>query len=179
METKMPSLLNLSLEAKALSNVIDDYVEKHEGDVTDLSPAIEGWLADAQAKLSDKVDAIVSVMREIEAMKEAREHEAARIRLLARQDEAKLDRLKEYIKLCMDNMGADRLKGWTHEVKVVNNGGALPLKFDPSVTVDSLPPELVKVTRTPDFDAIRYAINNGTAVPGVEFGQRGTHLRCK
>jgi hypothetical protein len=175
----MPSLLNLSIEARTLSNVIDDYVEKHEGDVTDLNPAIVGWLDATKSKLYDKVDAIVSVMREIEATKEARENEAARIRLLARQDEAKLDRLKEYVKLCMDNMGTDRLKGTTHEVKVVNNGGALPLKFDPSVTVDSLDPGLVKVTRTPDFDAIRYAINNGTVVPGVELGKRGTHLRCK
>lgn len=175
----MLSLLALVEDARKLAEIVDRFAEDHEGDLTDLDPQLEWWFRENDEAISDKIDKFVSVIREFEARADARENEAARLRLLASADDRKRDRLMGYLKMCMDRTGTTKFSGLRHEVRVVRNGGALPLKFSEGLVAQHMPERFQRITVGFNNTAIRDALEAGELVEGVVLGERGSSLRLK
>jgi hypothetical protein len=62
-----------------------------------------------------------------------------------------------------------------HRIKVVKNGGKLPLSIDEGC----VPEEYIKkvVVESPDKEKIRAALESGEVLPFASLGERGTHLK--
>jgi len=98
----------------------------------------------------------------------------------AKRLEAKSDRLKAYIKECMEQAEVlkivDKRTGTT--LAIQGNGGKLPLVIDDEAALRDLgytrdvPPPL-------DNEAIRSALDEDVLPYGAHLGERGTHLVIK
>lgn len=108
---------------------------------------------------------------------EARQAEANRIELLADRDRTKARRLEESIRFVMGLTGLRKLECDSGSVAVVRNGGKQPV--DIMVPAEQLPDEykVVKVTVSPDREAILQDLQRGKAIDGCALMERGEHLR--
>ena len=85
-------------------------------------------------------------------------------------------RLHDYLRIT----GRDKVQTETgRTIAVVKNGGKAPLKVADSIDLDSLPPELVKVSKTLNNDAVRERLEAGESLPFASLAERGTSLRIR
>jgi hypothetical protein len=164
----------------AIQNEIESLIDALlEGGGTDMAAneALEQHLAGLDAALDEKAEAYASVIRSLELRARARKDEASRIRDLAEADEAVADRLKKRLKEAMEATGKTKIDTPRFKLSVAGNGGKAPLVIDGSA--DDLPPQFRVVRHEPNKDAIRAALEAGTAVPGCALLPRGTSLRIK
>jgi hypothetical protein len=75
----------------------------------------------------------------------------------------------------MENAGLKEVTTDMHRIKVVKNGGKLPLSIDDGC----VPDEYIKkvVVESPDKEKIRAALESGEVLPFASLGERGTHLK--
>lgn len=96
-----------------------------------------------------------------------------------------IKRLKDRLAKGMLMMDKKEIKAGDKTIKLVNNGGQLPLNFSgltqDKIDIQSIPKEYRKtvVTETIDTDKIRKALDKGTKLDFVEYGNRGVHVRVK
>lgn len=100
-----------------------------------------------------------------------------------------LKRLKDRLKSFLAMIGKTEIPTGNHVIKVVKNGGAIPLnyyidgmKVDPKhLDMSVIPNEYKKVvvSESLNTDKIREALNNGVKLDFVEYGERGYHLKIK
>jgi hypothetical protein len=159
-----------------ISDIIDALLEGGQTEA-DANAALEEHLAGLDAALEDRAEAYASVIQELALRAKARKDEAARIRALAEADEAVADRLKRRLKEAMEATGKHRIDGVRFKLSVAANGGKQPLVIE--TPVDDLPSEFRVVRHEPNKDAIRAALEAGTAVPGCTLLPRGTSLRIR
>lgn len=167
--------------------------------------AAQDALTEYVAQEIEKVDNIRAYLKHCARMADAARDEA---RLQAKRGEAweeRGERLKDLVKMIMEQRGRKRLEGKTGTIRVQGNGGLKPL----TVTDDSLVPDKYKlgcvamsvanwkkllgpegwdkmvsiegepmqVTIEILNEAIRAALSRGEAVPGTRLEERGEHLR--
>lgn len=173
------SLFQISDDIQAL----DDLLLELEGEVTDgeIEAVIDAWLAENKQALESKVDAYCWLIREREALANARTQEAQRLSDLAQADTNRVARLRGRLKVFFDLQGITKLETSSHKLTIANNGGGLPLIINPDWLADpaSAPEQFHKVKIELDKQAIREAIRNNEPVDGCMVGERGTHLRIK
>lgn len=66
-----------------------------------------------------------------------------------------------------------------YRLTLANNGGKLLVVIDEDFSVASMPDDLVKVSMTPDLEAIRSALEFGATLEFARFGERGRSLRIR
>jgi hypothetical protein len=144
-----------------------------------LDPATEAALAEHTLALTEafdsKADAYAALIRTAEVRAEARRAEAKRMVALAESDEALASRLSRVLMDAMVATGKQKVDTERFRLSVRANGGKAPLVIHDEA---ALPPDyrVPVYSERLDRDAIRTALEQGTAVPGAALGQRGVRL---
>jgi hypothetical protein len=159
-----------------ISDIIDALLEGGQTEA-DANAALEEHLASLDTALEQKSEAYASVIQDLSIRAKARKDEAARIRALAEADEAVADRLKQRLKEAMESVGRLKLDTPRFKLVVAGNGGRQPLEV--AVEPTALAPQYQAVKVEANKEAIRAALEAGTAVPGCTLLPRGTSLRIR
>jgi|GEM_PF-3054180 len=163
----MSSIFEITADVEALGTLIERLEEEETPDEERLAK-LAAFLTHKEKLLADKVDGYVSFYRHLEARKKARREEASHLSELARQDEAKMGRLKEAVKFVSDQLGQPKLEGKTRSVTVstskrpaidITDEEAVPMEFKEEV------PAYFKVLKS---DITKYIQATGEIPPGVE-----------
>lgn len=155
-------------------HALESLIIEKEGEIDET---IDQWLAEYQAKESDKVDAycyVIGKYADIAA-------EAKRLADRAAQYNRTVTNLKERLKVYLQSRGQEKLETSRFTLTIASNGGLLPIALVPGVDVDDLPTEFVRITKEADMGKLRQALVEGDsmAYPYAMFLPRGTHLRIK
>jgi len=158
-------------ELPSMYRQIDDLLDESGGEITE---EIASRLADADATLESKVDAVCAIVRERLAAAAADATEAAFFAKRARVHENSAERLRTYLQDCLAACGLDRAAGQRFSARLQQNG-------TPSIVWagEGPPPEaFTKTTTVLDGLAAQRAYREGTLPEGfaVEHGQ---HLRIR
>lgn len=162
------TLYEISADMRELLELLEDPAADPEV-VADTLEGIEG-------ALEDKAEGYIKVMKELEATAKAIKDEEAELRGRRQAVENNINRMKDALTEALKNTGhEDGLNAGAHFLKLVNNGGALPLVID-----EERVPEAFKVaTYKTNAEAIRTALAEGQAFEWAHFGERGKHLSIK
>ena len=151
----MASLYEIST---AYLEVLENLEEDENGEIN-LLP-----LEDVNAELSDKLENVSLYIKNCKAMAKSIKEEEDNLYARRKAYENKAERLKEYLALCMQIVGASRFES-----------ARVKLSFRSSEAVeitdmDEIPSDFMveKVSVAPDKNAIKAAIKNGIYIPGAE-----------
>ncbi len=175
----MTSLLMLSDQAIALRKIIEEHSEANDGDITDVEGIIDQWWNESTENIEAKVEACARLIRDWSATEEARKKEADKIYAAAAEDRRRTDRLKTYVKLCLDRAGVKKVQAGPFAVTVQKNGGVKTLEIDCSFRDLPKKYQIETIAIVADSAGIRKAIESGDAIPGCRLLDRGTSLRIK
>jgi hypothetical protein len=175
----MPTLFQIADEISALH----DLLTEAGGELPDeqAEAAIDEWLAETDAAVEKKVNAICWLLREFEGRSDVLEVEAKRMMALAGADGNQAKRLKARLKAFLEMCGLSKLQTEHFKLTIAANGGVLPLivpagwESEPA----SAPEAFHKVEIRLNRDAIREAIRNDEEAYGAFLGERGDHLRIR
>lgn len=155
-------------------------------DILELQDMLENELDDEQMLLDTlegvqweyefKLEQYAKVIRNLEADVNAIKTEVKRLTDKRRVLEGNIDRLKKYMFDSMKATNTPKVKGTVLTVAIQKNGGKLPIILD--VDTSELPDDLVKITESPDLEAIGKMLDAGES-PLAHYGERGESLRIK
>lgn len=171
------TLFELEGEYLRLANLVGD----SEGEIPpELDEYLDRELAVMMENQAEKLEGYYCVIRRFEMEKDAADKEAERYNLMSQVRKKAIARMREKLKLYLENTGQDRATTTTgHVFAIQNNGGKVPLAYADDFDVKKINPNYMRVKVEPDAEAIREALLNGEEVPGVKLGERGTQLRIK
>lgn len=159
------TLMKLSSDMKAVYEMLETETDKQL--INDTLEALEG-------DFSYKLEGCACVYDRIKAECESAQKKANAWNDISKTLENNMIRLNDYMKMCMENAGIKEIETNMHRIKIVKNGGKLPLKIDGGVPENFIKTE---VKQSPDNDKIREALDNGEALTFAHYGERGTHLK--
>jgi hypothetical protein len=154
----------------ALESLIID----NEGEIDDT---IDQWLTEYQAKEHDKLDAYCYLINKYQDIAE----EAERLAQRAKRYSNTVQQLKSRLKYYLEAKGTDKVETSRFTLKVVSNGGSIPIVLNEGVTADDLPDNFVRIIKEADLTKLRESMLRGDAnvYRYASFLKRGTHLRIK
>ena len=160
------TLLKMSDEFKTLQTMLEDETDK------DL---VAGTLEALQGNFEYKLEGCACVYDRLKALHESAQKKANIWDSYAKTLENNVIWLNNYMKLCMENAGLKEVTTDMHRIKIVKNGGKLPLSIDEGC----VPEEYIKkvVVESPDKEKIRTALESGEVLPFAQLQERGTHLK--
>ena len=149
------------------------------GDSTEpeqLAECFHKAMADAEGNFSAKVEGICKVIRELEIIRDARNAEAARLKVRAGHAENSVKRLKELLKQAIVLVQPDQknVKAGAFSVTVANNGGKQKINV-----INQVPDKFMidEVVSRPNEDMIRLKLEQGDKLEFAQLEPRGTHVR--
>ena len=183
-DTQPTNLYTLTEAIRAESERIAEMMERTNGDDAFLTAedreARDAFVEGLRTEAGLKADGYARVIREYDARAQVRRTEATAILEMARQDEARSDRIRKFVMDCMERAGMKRLDGATFSLAVQANGGKQPVEIIEGV---ELPDRFVNIetVRKPNRDAIRDALLAGDAeaIQYATLRERGYTLRIK
>lgn len=125
-----------------------------------------------------KADGYARVIRNMEAQANAFKEEEKRLAVKRKHCEAAVTRLKQNLFESMKTTGKTKFKTDLFSFAIQKNGGKIPVIVDVKDTSE-LPDDLVKITESPDLEAIRKYIESTGDLSYAHFGERGESLRIK
>lgn len=142
----------------------------------ELTDSLAARLDAIEGDFAAKVERCVALAQQLKANGAAAKAEADRLRELADSRTKASDRLKDYVRLCMERAGQTRLDLERFRVWVqANSSDTVRFEGDP----EALPVEFQRFTVALDAAAVRAAHAEGRELPeGIEV-VRGSHLRIK
>lgn len=168
--------------ARPLGEILDEVAQLEaillETPGEEALAAIDEWLQKLGVEREQKLDAYCAVIEENQRLASLRKGAADRLLQLARTNQGVADRLKERLYHYFKAYGYKRVDTNRYQVAIQANGGPLPLE----VLDEKLVPDDYKITITTtqlDNKAIRAALTAGEVIEGVQYGERGDHLRIK
>jgi hypothetical protein len=170
------TLLDITKDMESL----DALLAAAGGEITPGTEAtIDGWFAENEANLSDKVDAYCRLISEIEARAEVRKAEAKRLAERARIDENAAAALRERLRHTWEAKSLPKVQTTRYTVSLAKVGGKA--KLDLRVGVEDLPGWAV-TTETivkANTDVIRDRLEAGEALDFASLMERGTRINIK
>ena len=166
MNEEKTTLLSLSDDFKAVRDMLETEDDKQV--VLDTLEALQG-------DFEYKIEGCACVYDQLKAQAEMAQKKANAWDEISKALENNVIRLNNYMKLCMENAGLKEVTTDMHRIKVVKNGGKLPLSIDEGC----VPEEYIKkvVVESPDKEKIRTALESGEVLPFAYLEPRGTHLK--
>lgn len=144
----------------------------------ELGECFHKAFGEAELTMQQKFEACCMVIRELEAIEEARCAEAARLRERARHASNGITRIKSMMMDSLRTVAPDtlKIKAGIFDVSICKNGGAVPVIINGDV-----PDTWTKATilKKPDMDLIRHELEKGHALPFAILENRGTHVRIR
>lgn len=173
----MPKLFDIGEDLMALSDLLDE----SGGEITpENEPIFDAFFAELQNDQALKLDGYVGLIKTIEGEAAVAKATAEQFQMKARTRENSVKRLKDRIKLFMENtrqQKATSAKGFV--LAIQNNGGKTPLDIDESTRPESVPEKFQRVTVTIDADKVREALEAGEELSFARLQPRGSHLRIR
>jgi hypothetical protein len=171
----MPTLYEISQSLEAIEELLFEV----GGEVSDIhtEAVIDAWLGEYGQARDEKIDGYCALIREIEARRDARRLEAARLNDLATADHNAVTRLKERLMWFFEAHGIQKMDTARFRVSVANNGGVQPVAV--LCKPEELPPQFQKIIVKADNDALREALEEGETMPFAALVERGRHLRIR
>ncbi|MBP3193894.1 siphovirus Gp157 family protein [Natronogracilivirga saccharolytica] len=151
---------------------LESLIEEHDGELTET---IDQWLAEYEAKQSDKIDAYCYLVEKYEEIAS----EARRLAQRATAYKNKASGLKERLKVYLEHQGTAKVETGRFTVSVGRNGGKLPVELHEGVAPEDLPEAFQKIRVEADKDRLRESLlNEQSELNRLAYvGDRGTHLR--
>lgn len=159
-----------------LYDIQGEFLRLYElADSEEDSEAFSDTLEALQGDLEVKARGCVHVMRQLE-MEEA-ECEKRIAELTKRKNARKnaRERINKAIFDTMDIAGLTEIEAGEYKIKVVNNGGQLPMEVIP----EAVPDNFMKIKYEPDKALIRKALESGEQLSFASLGERGKHLSIR
>jgi hypothetical protein len=174
----MRSLYTISEEFLHLNEVLETF----EGG--EIPPEAElrlaSWMDSLGSEEAQKLDAVVSYLRQLAmeevAAKAEAEQWAKRARVRANRQDWLKKRLKEHLEITRRTK-TETASGIT--LAIQKNGGKQALILAESLDPAKMPDNLVIVRREPDKEAIYAALEAGEKLDFATLAERGTHLRIR
>lgn len=192
----MSTLFKLQGDALAINQLIEEYAEANDGDITDIGDTVDSWLKENAEQIDSKLEAYVAVIKAKEADSALRKEKAKGIAQLAKFDDNAVERLKTTLCNFMDSIGRPKIELTDNKLSTAANGGKEPLEIDEAAF--PLPPDeyikvspyiTKKIVYEYDKDAIRDAAKLDrdmiddkdweVNVPWAKLKEKGRHLRIK
>lgn len=165
----MPSTYDLLLAADRLMLSASDYEDPEEFD-----RAVAAWLGEGDEKLVRLAAWVRANEAAIQRDTTQREAYDAAIKRSRARVEAGKGMAYGLLHARMELGEAPKVPG---VARLQKNGGKAPVVGLEAVDPRELADDLVRVTRTPDPDAIRAYLAAGGTLPGVHIGEPGMHVR--
>jgi hypothetical protein len=167
-------LNNKKGENMRLFDIANDYIglldcELSAEEIADTLEGIEG-------AFEDKIDNICYVIAEHNALAEAAKVEIERLKKRKEQAEATVERLRDYVSLCMDKMEKKSVKTALHSVTLVAGRDVVNVE-DEALIYPVFFNE--RITRSLDKKQLLEALKSGQAVEGASIGTSKPSLRIK
>ncbi len=167
----MPTLYEIANDFKFLLDLLD--TETPEEQDESITEAMEH----SQLALEVKTEAVVMMMRELEARADARLKEAEFHKRRAEVAANSARRLKDYLHDVMRTIDQLELAAGRFTVNRVRNGGRPPVDFDAALLPERF--REVKEVVSWDYDAARKEALENPDVEWAHIGERGEHIRIK
>jgi hypothetical protein len=150
-------LFDLSGEILALEAQLDDE------ELTDQQRhnLVHQWL-EAQGDVAQKLDNYAAFIESLKTYAEQRKFQADRMRMLARADENRVERLRELLRLYFERHDLTKFKTARFTIALQTNGGKRAMTVPPSWEQDPTlaPEQFRKVKVELDTDAIRAVVED-------------------
>ena len=166
----MSSLYEVTGDLLQLQSMLEDDVDPEL--LADTLKAVQG-------EYEVKLEAYCKVIKNLEADVVGIKAELDRLSGKRKVLENNIDRLKKAMFDSMKSTNTSKIKGQLFTVAIQKNGGKTPVVVD--VETAYLPDDFVKITESPDLDAIRQALEDGNEDISklAHLGERGESLRIK
>lgn len=162
----MSNLYQLTNNYEQVLNMLYDE-DVDEQMILDTLEAIEG-------EIEEKADGYAKIIRELEAMRDARKEEMYRQQEGARVLDNKIKLLKQNLFNAMKQTGKTKFATNLFTFNIAKNGGKQPLTIDGDV-----PEEYQKIIKENDNEKIRADLESGKELPFAHLEPRGESLRIK
>ena len=162
----MSNLYQLTNNYETVLNMLYDE-DVDEQMILDTLEGIEG-------EIEDKADGYAKIIRELEAMRDARKEEMYRQQEGARVLDNKIKLLKQNLFNAMKQTGKTKFATDLFTFNIAKNGGKQPLTIDGDV-----PEEYKKIIKENDNEKIRADLEAGKELPFAHLEPRGESLRIK
>lgn len=162
----MSNLYELTNNYETLLNMLYDE-DADEEMILDTLESIEG-------EIEDKADGYAKIIRELEAMRDAKKEEMYRQQDGARLLDNRINFLKQNLFNTMKQTGKTKFATNLFSFNIVKNGGKQSLTIDGEV-----PEEYTKTKIENDTDKIRQALENGENLPFAHLEPRSESLRIR
>ena len=131
-------------------------------------------LESIEGEIEDKADGYAKIIKELEALRDARKVEAKRLTESATIFDNRIKGLKRNLFNAMKQTGKTKFATDLFTFNIAKNGGKQALTIDGDV-----PEEYTKTIIENDTDKIRQALENGEKLPFAHLEPRGESLRIK
>ena len=164
----MSSLYEVTGNILALQEMLESPIDDED--------ILKDTLEAVQGEYEQKIESYCKVIKNIDADIQAIKTEVTRLNEKKKVLENNIDRLKKAMFDSMKATNTTTIKTGVFNVAIQRNGGKLPVIVD--VETAYLPKDLVKVTESPDLEAIAKLIDSGNT-QYAHYGERGESLRIK
>lgn len=158
---------------KEIESVIGSVLDLPEEDYTpELQERVLAYLDELGTQEAAKVDALASFIRLQSGFAEAMKKEAQDLSKRARAIENRIANLKAYYMRTMVENGLTKVQGQTHKISLRNSKSVCV----EDAAIATLPPEFVKIERTPVKTAIKKALEDGKEIAGCSIVEKQSLL---
>lgn len=181
----MSTFYELTEEMQRLADEIEAATDPDTG-VIDMPDETIAKFFRLEGATDQKTESYIRLMESWKAEADIREAEYKAYRDLIEKHHAaskaalaRITRLKDYMKYCMESAGLHEVKTEHFTVKIQKNGGLPKVETPTTPDFRKWPEDLFQVKTEPDTDAIRRAAADGRELPEGVLVYHGTHIRIR